>query len=183
LFDSLKSAFGHLPFLAEDLGVVTENIHQLRARLGFPGMRILLFAFDDPRGSDYLPHRFVPDTVVYSGTHDNDTLVGWLLADEPKNKRLAKQHREVRSRALKYVGTACCEVHWAFIRVALQSVANTAIFPMQDILGLGSEGRMNTPATVENNWVWRLTPGQLRDSEAIRLRDLCERYERISPLK
>ncbi len=181
-FDSLKSSFGRLPLLAEDLGVVTEEIHQLRARLGLPGMRILQFAFDDPKGSDYLPHRFVADTVVYSGTHDNDTLMGWLHAAAPRNKKQAKLQLQVRARALAYVGAGVSEVHWDFIRLALESVAKTAVFPIQDILGLGSEARMNTPGTVNGNWVWRLAPQSLREVEALRLRDLCERYERVPEL-
>ena len=94
-FDRLKAALGNLPFLAEDLGMVTEEIHQLRARLGLPGMRILQFAFDDPQGSDYLPHRFVPNTVVYSGTHDNDTLVGWLSQPAPADKHRARFYTKV----------------------------------------------------------------------------------------
>ena len=182
-FDTLKATFGALPFLAEDLGVVTDEIHQLRARLDLPGMRILQFAFDDPRGSDYLPHRFVPNTVVYSGTHDNDTLVGWLRQPAPANRKRAFVHGEVRARAIGYVGGESRDAHWKFIRLALGSVANTAIFPIQDILGLGSDARMNTPATVEGNWIWRLGPGQLREKEALRLRDLCERFERIPAIR
>jgi len=178
-FDSLKDHFGALPFLAEDLGVVTDEIHQLRARLGLPGMCILQFAFDDPNGSDYLPHRFVRDTVVYSGTHDNDTLIGWLTQKPPADKAAAARHRAVRDRAIHYAGASKNEVQWEFIRLALGSVANTAIFPIQDVLGLGSDARMNTPATVDSNWLWRLAPGSLRDREAVRLRHLCETFERI----
>ena len=178
-FDSLRNHFGTLPFLAEDLGVVTHEIHQLRTRLGLPGMRILQFAFDDPKGSDYLPHRFVRDTVVYSGTHDNDTIVGWLSQKAPRDKAAAVRHRATRSRALDYVGGATKDVHWEFIRLALGSIADTAIFPMQDILGLGADARMNTPATVAGNWRWRLASGSLREKEAIRMRSLCETYERI----
>jgi 4-alpha-glucanotransferase len=179
LFETLTAHFGRLPFLAEDLGVVTEEIHQLRARLGLPGMRILQFAFDDPQGSDYLPHRFVRDTVVYSGTHDNDTLLGWLRQLAPADKKLAAFHKNIRARALAYVGGDAKDVHWSFIRLALGSVANTAIFPIQDILGLDSNARMNTPATTVGNWVWRLAPRLLREIEAVRLRELCERYERV----
>ncbi len=179
LFDTLRDHFGTLPFLAEDLGVVTDEIHQLRARLGLPGMRILQFAFDDPTGSDYLPHRFVANTVVYSGTHDNDTLIGWLRQRPPRNKRAAMAHRDVRMRALEYVGGDVREIHWEFIRAALGSVANTAIFPVQDVLGLGSDARMNTPATVAGNWTWRLATRDLRDEAARRLRRLCEVYERV----
>jgi len=181
-FDSLRDHFGRLPFLAEDLGVVTDEIHELRGRLGLPGMRILQFAFDDPNGSDYLPHRFVRDTVVYTGTHDNDTIVGWLNQKAPSEKALAVRHRVLRERALRYVGGTTKEVHWAMIRLALGSVANTAIFPMQDILGLGADARMNTPATIQGNWQWRLSPGSLREKEAVRMRTLCETYERIPRL-
>ena len=179
LFDALRERFGRLPFLAEDLGVVTDEIHRLRAQLGLPGMRILQFAFDDPNGSDYLPHRFVPDTVVYSGTHDNDTLLGWLNQVPPRNRKAAAAHRDVRARALRYVGNPVRDVHWEFIRAALASVASTAIFPIQDILGLGSNARMNTPATVVGNWDWRLSLRALREDDALRLRNLCEIYERV----
>lgn len=168
LFATLRSRFGQLPFLAEDLGLVTEAIHQLRDGCGFPGMRILQFAFDDPRGSDYLPHRYIKNAVVYTGTHDNDTFVGWL-----RNKTPAQQ------RALAYVGAVRKEAHWEFVRLALQSVADTAIFPIQDILGLGSESRMNRPATMAGNWAFRLRSGSLKDATAEKLFEYCARYERI----
>jgi 4-alpha-glucanotransferase len=178
-FEVLKSRFGNLPFLAEDLGVVTDEIHRLRLAWGLPGMRILQFAFDDPNGSDYLPHRYERDTVVYTGTHDNDTLLGWLRQPGSASTQQAAQHRATRERALAYLGERAKNVHWSFIRLALQSVANTAIFPMQDILGLGSVARMNTPATVGGNWAWRMAPDALTDVNALHLRHLCERYERV----
>jgi 4-alpha-glucanotransferase len=177
-FQALKANLSTLPFLAEDLGVVTQEIHQLRLAWGLPGMRILQFAFDDPRGSDYLPHRFERNTVVYTGTHDNDTLIGWLSPPSGNAVRMSKQQRAVRERALAYVGDCAKDVHWSFIRLALQSVADTAIFPLQDILGLGSNARMNTPATMAGNWTWRMAKGALTDVLANRLRGLCERYER-----
>ena len=177
-FQALKAKFANLPFLAEDLGVVTEEIHQLRAVWGLPGMRILQFAFDDPGGSDYLPHRFERNTVVYTGTHDNDTLIGWLSPPKGHSTRMSKQQRAVRERALAYLGDSPKEVHWSFIRLALQSVADTAIFPVQDILGLGANARMNTPATTEGNWMWRMAKGALTSAQASRLGGLCECYER-----
>jgi 4-alpha-glucanotransferase len=177
-FEALKAKFANLPFLAEDLGVVTEEIHQLRSVWGLPGMRILQFAFDDPCGSDYLPHRFERNTVVYTGTHDNDTLIGWLSLPGANAARMSKQQREVRERALAYLGDCPKDVHWNFIRLALQSVANTAIFPLQDILGLGADARMNTPATTEGNWTWRVANGAVTTAQARRLRGLCECYER-----
>jgi 4-alpha-glucanotransferase len=180
LFATMKATFNELPFLAEDLGLVTPEIHQLRLDWGLPGMRILQFAFDDPRGSDYLPHRFERDTVVYTGTHDNDTLMGWLGLRSPGGgRRETKQQRAVRERALAYLGDHSKDVHWSFIRLALQSVANTSIFPIQDILGLGSAARMNRPATTEGNWSWRMDKGALTVREARRLRGLSERYERV----
>jgi 4-alpha-glucanotransferase len=178
-FEVLKSTFGKLPFLAEDLGVVTDEIHRLRLACGLPGMKILQFAFDDPNGSDYLPHRFDRDTVVYTGTHDNDTLVGWLRQRHGGSGHLSAEHRATRERALRYLGEHAKGLHWSFIRLALQSVANTAIFPIQDILGLGSVARMNTPATVGGNWAWRMAPDALTDVNALRLRQLCECYERV----
>jgi 4-alpha-glucanotransferase len=178
-FRTLNAQFNNLPFLAEDLGMVTPEIHRLRLDWGLPGMRILQFAFDDPAGSDYLPHRFERDTVVYTGTHDNDTLMGWLGLRSATRLPVPKQQRDVRERAMAYLGDHSKDVHWGFIRLALQSVANTAIFPIQDILGLGSSARMNRPATTAGNWAWRMSQGALTDNEAERLRSLCQRYERI----
>jgi len=176
---AMRANFDELPFLAEDLGLVTREVHQLRRDWGLPGMRILQFAFDDPCGSDYLPHRFERDTVVYTGTHDNDTLIGWLKLRSMNGARPTPQQRAVRERALNYLGDHSKDVHWSFIRLALQSVANTAIFPAQDVLGLGSTARMNRPATTEGNWMWRMKQGALTDAAARRLRSLCERYERV----
>lgn len=183
LFKVMRATFARLPFLAEDLGLVTPEIHQLRLDWGLPGMRILQFAFDDPNGSDYLPHRFERDTVVYTGTHDNDTLMGWLGLRSSRGQRQTRQQREVRERALAYLGEHPKDVHWGFIRLALQSVANTSIFPMQDILGLGSSARMNRPATTEGNWRWRMEKAALTDAAARRLRGLSERYERVQRAK
>jgi len=181
LFETVQSQFGSLPFVAEDLGTLTPEIHELRNRIGLPGMRILLFAFDDPNGSDYLPHRYAPNTVVYTGTHDNDTVTGWFHAPAPEGIESAQWHREIRERALRYVGTDGRQIHRDLLRLALASVANTAIFPVQDLLGLGSDCRMNRPGTTENNWAFRLLDGELDDDSLMWLRELCSIFDRIPP--
>ncbi|MFZ5894558.1 MAG: 4-alpha-glucanotransferase [Myxococcota bacterium] len=180
-FEKLERAIGGLPFIAEDLGLVTPEVHALRERFNLPGMRVLEFGFSgDFR--DYQPHRYPKNTVVYTGTHDNDTLVGWLSAhercDEPHEKQRLVAERE---RALRYAGCVGEEEHWSFIRLALSSVANTALFPLPDVLGLGSEARMNVPGTPSGNWTYRFHAEQLTPEIAERLRMLSEAYERIPP--
>jgi 4-alpha-glucanotransferase len=167
LFESAGRALGGLPFIAEDLGLVTEDVHALRRRFGLPGMRVLMFAFGED-GSDYLPHRFERNTVVYTGTHDNDTLVGWY-------RRLRASDR---TRLHRYLGGRRPEVHWELIRLAAMSVANVALFPVQDLLGLGTRARMNMPGTTRGNWRWRLRPGELDETVAARLGELTRAYER-----
>lgn len=171
-FATVLREIGALPFLAEDLGVVTDEVHALRNRYSLPGMRILQFAFDDPNGSDYLPHRYEPNTAVYTGTHDNDTTVGWFHTP-------GSVHDAIRDRVRRYLGTDGHEIHWQLIRLALGSVANTTIIPVQDLLGLGSEARMNTPGTTEGNWSFRLLDGELSDDAGARLRELTATYERL----
>ncbi len=178
-FAALTAEFGGLPFLAEDLGVVTAEIHALREGAGLPGMRILQFAFDDAKGSDYLPHRYDRDTAVYTGTHDNDTTMGWLWAPLPDDPSARAAQLATRERAKAYLASDGTELHWDMARAALMSVANTAIIPAQDLLGLGSDSRMNTPGTVENNWVFRLFPGEMSEATGARLRDLCAKFERL----
>jgi 4-alpha-glucanotransferase len=179
-FESLQRALGGLPFIAEDLGIVTAEVHALRDKFALPGMRVLQFAFSDPNGSDYLPHRYPRHAVVYSGTHDNDTTVGWYEA-KPPSGRAGTAHREERDRVLRYVGGDGQELHWDVIRVALMSVANTALFPLQDLLGLGSSARMNTPGTIKDNWEWRFRPEQLTRDVAARMAILCKLYDRAPP--
>jgi 4-alpha-glucanotransferase len=181
LFTKLRSAFGGLPFIAEDLGLVTEEVHALRRDFHLPGMRVLEFAFgEDFR--DYQPHRFPRESVVYTGTHDNDTLVGWLTGHE-RAQDLGERARLVqeRRRALAYADSDGKDAHWAFIRLAQASVANTAIFPVQDLLGQGSEARMNVPGTASGNWTYRYHEGQLTPAIGERLLALSETYERIPP--
>ena len=179
-FEKVRSTLGQLPFIAEDLGLVTPEVGALRDRFEMPGMRVLEFAFGDPNSRDYQPHRFPRGTVVYTGTHDNDTIVGWLSS----HQRSRAEHdertlREERDRALKYAGSDGREPHWDMIRLALASVANTAIFPLQDLLGLGTEARMNVPGTASGNWTFRALPHEINSALADRVADLCECYERI----
>lgn len=161
-----------LPIIAEDLGTITQDVHTVIRRFGFPGMRILLFAFGDDARNPYLPHNHVKNCVVYTGTHDNNTVRGWF-----KNEASPEQVRRVFS----YIGKKVTmrNVHQEFVRLAMMSVANTAIIPMQDILGLGSEARMNRPASTEGNWQWRLLPGQLTPSVAHKLADTTQTYGRV----
>jgi len=165
LFHTLRQALGGLPFFAEDLGHITPEVHALRARLQIPGMAVLQFGFNDEGSHMYLPHRAV-GKVIYTGTHDNDTTVGWLQSGASEQER---------HNALAYLG--CCDdgMHWAFIRAAQASVADLAMVPMQDVLGLGSEARMNTPSLHNGNWKWRLAPGQFS-------RDLTAKLARIAEL-
>ncbi|HEX6095254.1 MAG TPA: 4-alpha-glucanotransferase [Thermoanaerobaculia bacterium] len=162
LFDAIRNALGELPLIAEDLGFITEDVHELRRATGLPGMKILQFGFgqDD---SPHLPHRFEPQTVAYTGTHDNDTARGWFEQADSDEKE----------RALAYLGCANAdEVPWGLIRAAYTSVAETAIVPVQDILGLGSDARMNTPGKDIDNWSWRLQSGALTREHSERLRQL-----------
>jgi 4-alpha-glucanotransferase len=162
-FNTVKDEFGSLPILAEDLGVITPEVEALRDQFGFPGMKILQFAFGGDASNPYLPFNYVRNCLVYTGTHDNDTTVGWF--DQ------ASEYE--RDRVLRYLGGLSADgIHWAFIRVALSSIADQAIIPLQDVLGLGSFARMNTPGKPDDNWAWRyrseMLTGELRD----RLREL-----------
>lgn len=144
-FDALARALGPLPIVAEDLGVITPDVIALRDGCGFPGMKILQFAFGDDATNPYLPHMHTPASVVYSGTHDNDTSRGWWDLAPPAERAFAGA----------YLATDAANVHWAMIRAACNSVANTAILPMQDVLGLDGTHRMNLPGTPTGNWSWR----------------------------
>ncbi|WP_394790263.1 4-alpha-glucanotransferase [Rhodoferax sp.] len=144
LFAAIEAALGKLPIIAEDLGVITDEVVALRTRAGFPGMRILQFAFSDDASNNFLPHNYERDTVVYSGTHDNDTVKGWW-ADCTERER---------AYAGEYLHTDGSDVHWAMIRACAQSVANHAVCQFQDVLGLDGRHRMNTPGTV-GCWTWR----------------------------
>jgi 4-alpha-glucanotransferase len=179
LFSALQNELGRLPFIAEDLGYITPEVHALRDRWSFPGMRVLQFAFGNPSPSDpFKPYNFIRNCVVYTGTHDNDTTIGWF--NSTGDSTLSAEHeRAERESARRYMHSDGREVHWDFIRLAMASVADTAIFPLQDVLGLGTEARMNRPASVENNWRWRFGENDLRPELSARLRVMCELYGRL----
>jgi 4-alpha-glucanotransferase len=180
LFEALREALGELPIVAENLGVITPEVEALRERFGFPGMAILQFAFGrDPEAAKFQPHNYPRNRVVYTGTHDNDTTVGWWTSTgEGDSTRTGDEVRDERERALAYLDAEGREIHWAFIRAALASVADTAIVPLQDVLGLGSEARMNLPGRASGNWRWRFTPGALTDGVRDRLKRLADLYGR-----
>lgn len=176
---AVRRALGEIPIIAEDLGNVTPQARALRDEFGFPGMRVLQFAFDGLSRYDQ-PHNHVRHAVVYTGTHDNDTTVGWFraLLRPPLNRR-GEDGLNTRQRVLRYLGTDGHQIHWDLIRLAYLSPANIAIVPLQDVLGLDTRARMNRPATVRGNWEWRLRPEAFTAAHARRLRELAETYERL----
>lgn len=186
LFDQLARALGPLPLIAEDLGEVTPKVIALRDRFALPGMRILQFAFGgDAQASCFLPHSYVPRTVAYTGTHDNDTIRGWL-EDEgggAGNPRSAEQAEKERQAAIRYVAGPMAtdlgkEPHWHLIRAVYASVAALAVIPLQDALGLDNGARMNTPGTADGNWEWRVDDSSITAELAGKLRALAETYGR-----
>jgi 4-alpha-glucanotransferase len=168
LFRAIFGALGDVPLIAEDLGKITPPVERLRASLGLPGMKVLQFAFGTDARNAHLPHLYTHDTAVYTGTHDNDTTVGWF----------ATRGAQERDFILRYTGGDGREIHWDLMRVALASVADTAIIPLQDVLGLGSAARMNTPGTSSGNWAWRCTDAQLTAKTSERLATLTTTYGR-----
>ena len=169
LFNAIKNELGELPIIAEDLGTMTQGVIDLREATGFPGMKILGFAFDSKEENDYLPHTYTKNCVVYTGTHDNDTLIGWFTKANEDDKQFARNYLNSRSDN---------EIHWDAIRGAWSSVANMAIAPIQDFLGLGSEARINTPGVASGNWQWRLKDGVLTDELAEKIAKLTKVYSR-----
>ena len=169
LFNAIKSQLGELPIIAEDLGLMTQGVIDLREATGFPGMKILVFAFDSGEENDYLPHTYTKNCVVYTGTHDNDTLIGWFQKAKEEDRQFARDYLNSRSDD---------EIHWDAIRGAWSSVASMAISPVQDFLGLGSEARINTPGVAAGNWQWRLRHGVLTDELAERIAKLTRVYSR-----
>lgn len=171
-FNKLFKRFPSIPIIAEDLGFITADVREVISRFDLPGMRLLLFAFgnDFPR-STYLPHNYVKNCVIYTGTHDNNTVKGWFMREASLNDKKS---------FFKYIGreVGVEDISWEMIRLAMSSVADTVIIPMQDIIGLGEEARMNLPSTTKGNWQWRLQPDQLTQSLVERLRDLAETYGR-----
>lgn len=170
IFKVMKEKIGKKPVIAEDLGFLTPSVIKLVQRTGYPGMKILQFAFDSREESDYLPHNYSNNSVVYTGTHDNDTTMGWYRLLNRQDKGFAKRYLNIKTTK---------DIHWEFIRAALSSVADTAIIPIQDYLGLGTEARINTPSTLGENWKWRLKEGQLDAGLAERIRKMTKLYGRI----
>jgi 4-alpha-glucanotransferase len=179
LLDALRDALGALPIVAENLGVITDEVEALRHRYALPGMAILQFAFgEDDAANDFQPHNYPRNLVVYTGTHDNDTVVGWWNSGVGDTTRTAAEVAAEKALTKAYLGTDGREIHWDFIRAVLASVADTAIVPVQDVLGLGSDARMNLPGRAAGNWRFRLAPGQLTRAHAQRLGKLSRMYDR-----
>lgn len=173
-FHEMEKRLGYLPLIAEDLGIITPDVEELRDNLGYPGMKILLFAFDGTTDNEYLPYNMNKNSIVYTGTHDNDTAVGWFLdPDVPRASKLQMK------RAANAVNEDIESVSRDLIYLALSSVADLAILPMQDILGFGNDCRMNTPATTEGNWRWRCAPEYLTDELAAWLMDQTTFFGRL----
>jgi 4-alpha-glucanotransferase len=179
LFEAVRNELGDLPIVAENLGMITPEVEELRRRFGFPGMAILQFAFgDDPQGSSFIPHNFHHELVAYTGTHDNDTTLGWWEGGEGSSTRSRKQVEKERAYALEYLKSDGTEVHWDFIRVLIASVADTTVVPLQDVLGLASDARMNLPGRPGGNWRWRFEKDALTPQITERLRNLTDIYGR-----
>jgi 4-alpha-glucanotransferase len=180
LFRAAKEALGELPLVAENLGVITPEVEAIRNECGFPGMAVLQFAFGtDPQAPTFRPHNYPREVVAYTGTHDNDTTVGWwgsrAATDSTRSEEDIRRERDFTKR---YLNTDGREIQWAFIRALEASVADTVLIPLQDVLGLGTEARMNRPATAGGNWRWRYRSGELRPELAARLREMAELYDR-----
>ena len=175
LLTALKAALGELPLVAEDLGVITPDVVALRRRFGLPGMRVLQFGFDGEPDNPHLPRNYTPDTVAYTGTHDNDTSLGWYRSLDAADARRVAANLGVNAGV-----NAGSEVPRAMLRAVLDSVAILAVVPLQDVLGLGSEARFNTPGTVGGNWRWRVDPDALTSADADWLRSMIQSSARVS---
>lgn len=179
LFETLEREFGELPIVAENLGNITPEVEAIRHRFGFPGMAILQFAFGtDPQGPSFRPHNYERNLVAYTGGHDNDTTVGWWTSGVGDSTRSQDDLSEESEFASAYLSLRGEKIQWAMIRALMSSVADTVLIPMQDVLGLGGEARMNLPGRMGGNWKWRYEHGQLRPGMTRRLRELTELYDR-----
>lgn len=170
LFHAIENELGSLAIIAEDLGFLTKSVRQMLADSGYPGMKVLQFAFDVKEDGDYLPHNFTKNSVAYAGTHDNDTILGWLQEASTDCVAFAKEYLKL-DQAEGY--------HWGIMRGVWSSVSDMAIVTMQDLLGIGSEGRMNTPSTLGGNWMWRMRPDALDDTLAEKIYSQVEVYGRL----
>ena len=170
IFKAIKEKVGNKPVIAEDLGFLTESVIKLVKKTGYPGMKILQFAFDPREESDYLPHNYVANSIVYTGTHDNDTMLGSYNSLSRRDKAFARKYLNIRTNK---------DVQWEFIRAAMASVSETCVIPMQDYLGLGAEARINIPSTLGINWKWRMLSGQFTDELAQHILDMTKLYGRV----
>lgn len=171
LFQAIKQELGDVAIIAEDLGYLTDTVVQLVKDTGFPGMKLIQFAFDSREESNYLPYTYTPNTVVYTGTHDNDNIQGWYDSISKKDKEFALEY-------MHNYNTGREEIHWDFIELALASVSELAIIPIQDYLGLGSKCRMNIPSTLGGNWTFRLLREEITDGLLDKIAELTDRYGR-----
>ena len=171
LFRTMEKKLGKLNIIVEDLGFLTPSVLKLVKDSGFPGMKVIQFAFDSREGSDYLPHNYEKHCVVYTGTHDNDTLMGWMKTAPKASVKFAKEYLNLTEEE---------GFNWGMMRGAWASVGDMAIVPMQDLIGIGSEGRMNTPSTLGGNWEWRATSDQITGKLAKRLYKYMEMYGRLN---
>ena len=173
LFNAVEAKIGKQPIIAEDLGFLTDSVKKLLADSGFPGMKVFELGFDsrDTNGNGYQPHNFIRDCVAYTGTHDNDTIQGWFASADPVDTEWAREY----FRLTKEEG-----YHWGMMRALWASVADTAIVQAQDLLGLGSEARMNEPSTVGRNWQWRALPGVFTEELAQKIHRMMVLYERVN---
>lgn len=172
VFQKMQEKFGKLDIIAEDLGFLTPSVLKLVKDTGFPGMKVLEFAFDSREESDYLPHNYTTNCVVYTGTHDNNTIRGWYEEMDEADRQLSVDY-------MNNAHTPGGEIHWDFVRLALSSVAKLAVIPVQDYLGLGGEARINTPSTLGENWRWRMLSGEITDEIAVKCRKMAKLYGRV----
>lgn len=180
LFQTLQDSLGKLPLVAENLGVITEEVEALREEFGFPGMSILQFAFGtDPQAPTFRPHNYPREIVAYTGTHDSDTTVGWWTSrGHGESTRSEEDIQKERDYTRRYLNSEGRRIHWDFIRTLMASVADTVLIPLQDVLGLGTEARMNQPATLTGNWRWRFRPEVLTAQTTKELQAVTALYER-----
>ena len=171
LFEAFEQAFPHLPIIAEDLGLITPDVLELRDKFKLPGMRVLQFAFGNGNDNHFLPHHYVTNTIAYTGTHDNDTSIGWWSSVSAHEKTFAREYLDI--------GNDEKAINWVMMRALSRSMANTVIFPMQDVLGLGSEHRMNFPGKPVGNWEWRFSWEQVKPEHAAALAEMAAKYGRI----
>jgi 4-alpha-glucanotransferase len=182
-FEALRRRLGNLPLIAEDLGLITPGVEALRDEFSLPGMRVLQFGFSaDPGAEKHLPHRFGPHCVVYTGTHDNDTTRGWFTSTDVATTQSWDEVLAERAFARRYLSTTGADFHWDMIRLAMSSVADTVVVPLQDILGMDSRARMNTPGEAKGNWRWRYQDGQIDEQAEDRLAELTAVFSRWNGL-